>query len=200
MKQVDADPATLAAFVVVMVCWLAFGLTFLFRLFKRSPGTPETRKSGVSSLGIALQSVAYFLVWLFRRPLYPIVAMPLAADIAVSALAVIFAVGSIWLVQVALRVLGRQWAFRARLVEGHKLVTEGPYSLVRNPIYTGMFGMLLATGLVATRWPAFIVAIVIFLIGTVIRVRSEEHLLREQFGADFDAYANRVRAFIPGIY
>ena len=79
-------------------------------------------------------------------------------------------------------------------------MTEGPYSLVRNPIYTAMFGMLLATGLVATRWPGFIVAIIIFLIGTVIRVRSEEHLLREQFGADFDGYAHRVRAFIPGIY
>src|SRR5581483_401689 len=177
-----------------------FGLTFLLRLFKRAPGAPETRRRGVSSLGIALQSVAYALVWIVRRPPYPIVSMPYAADIAVSTLAVVFAIGSIVLVHVALRFLGKQWAFRARLVEEHKLVTEGPYSLVRNPIYTSMFGMLLATGLVVTRWQGFIVAIIIFLIGTVIRVRSEENLLREQFGADFDAYARRVRAFIPGIY
>ena len=199
--MIQADPVTLAAVGVVMICWLIFGLTFLLRSFKRVPGVQETRRHRVSAFGIALQSVAYFLIWMFfRKSLHPIVPMPLAADIAVSALAVVIAVGSIWLVIVAVRVLGKQWALGARLVQGHQLVTEGPYSLVRNPIYTGMFGMLLATGLVATQWPAFLVAIVIFLMGTVIRIRSEENLLRTEFGEGFDAYARRVRAFIPGIY
>jgi protein-S-isoprenylcysteine O-methyltransferase Ste14 len=199
--MIQADPVTLAAFAIVMICWLIFGLTFLLRSFKRVPGVQETRRRRLSLFGIALQSVAYFLIWIFfRKSLHPIVPMPLAADIAVSSLAAVIAVGSIWLVRSALRVLGKQWALGARLVEGHKLITEGPYSLVRNPIYTGMFGMLVATGLVATQWPAFLAAIVIFLAGTVIRIRSEENLLRAEFGADFDAYTRGVRAFIPGVY
>jgi protein-S-isoprenylcysteine O-methyltransferase Ste14 len=100
----------------------------------------------------------------------------------------------------AVRTLGKQWAVAARLVEGHKLITEGPYAYVRNPIYTGMFGMLLATGLAMEHWIATIAAVVIFAAGLVIRVRTEEKLLRAAFGQEFEDYAQRVPAVIPGIY
>jgi protein-S-isoprenylcysteine O-methyltransferase Ste14 len=43
-------------------------------------------------------------------------------------------------------------------------------------------------------------AIVIFLIGTFVRIRSEEKLLRATFGAQFDDYARRVPAFLPGLF
>ena len=100
----------------------------------------------------------------------------------------------------ALRTLGKEWSLTARLVEGHKLATTGPYAYVRHPIYTGMLGMLLSTGLAVSHWVAIIVALVIFFAGTIIRVRSEERLLREAFGEEFENYAQRVRAIVPGLY
>jgi len=100
----------------------------------------------------------------------------------------------------AARRLGKQWAIAARLVEGHNLVTDGPYSFVRNPIYTGMFGMLIASGLAFERWITLPIAIVVFAVGLVIRVRTEEKLLRGAFGQEFEDYAKRVPAVIPGIY
>jgi protein-S-isoprenylcysteine O-methyltransferase Ste14 len=63
-----------------------------------------------------------------------------------------------------------------------------------------MFGMMLATGLITTQWIPLLGASVLFIAGTYIRVRSEERLLREAFGAEFEAYARRVPALIPGIY
>jgi protein-S-isoprenylcysteine O-methyltransferase Ste14 len=36
--------------------------------------------------------------------------------------------------------------------------------------------------------------------GLVIRVQSEEKLLRAAFGREFEEYAKRVAAVIPGIY
>ena len=51
------------------------------------------------------------------------------------------------MIEFAVRTLGKQWAMRARLVEGHQLITVGPCAYIRNPIYTGMPGMLIATGL-----------------------------------------------------
>jgi protein-S-isoprenylcysteine O-methyltransferase Ste14 len=38
----------------------------------------------------------------------------------------------------------------------------------------------------------------VYLIGTEIRIASEERLLREELGAEFDAYAARVPALLPG--
>lgn len=100
----------------------------------------------------------------------------------------------------AVRALGKQWSYVARIVEGHKLITQGPYGFVRNPIYLGMFGMLLATGLAISRWWALPIAVAVFLVGSWIRIRSEERLLRESFGAEFDDYACRVPAVFPRVF
>jgi protein-S-isoprenylcysteine O-methyltransferase Ste14 len=63
-----------------------------------------------------------------------------------------------------------------------------------------MLGMLIATGLAISDWIALFAAIVVFAIGTWIRVRIEERLLRETFGQSFEDYAREVPAVIPGIF
>jgi protein-S-isoprenylcysteine O-methyltransferase Ste14 len=60
--------------------------------------------------------------------------------------------------------------------------------------------MLVATGLAVTQWIPLLLAIVLFIAGTYIRVRTEERLLREAFGSEFEKYARQVPALIPGIY
>jgi protein-S-isoprenylcysteine O-methyltransferase Ste14 len=95
------------------------------------------------------------------------------------------------------RTLGRQWAVQARLIEGHRLIVEGPYRWVRNPIYTGMFGMLIATGLAFAAWPMLLAGIVLYLVGFHIRVRAEEKLLAAEFGEEFQEYKRRVPALLP---
>ena len=63
-----------------------------------------------------------------------------------------------------------------------------------------MFGMLIATGLAMERWWALSIAMVLFAVGLLIRVKIEEKLLRAAFGQEFDDYARRVPALVPGIY
>lgn len=79
----------------------------------------------------------------------------------------------------------------------HGSRTGGPYRYVRHPIYTALFGLALATGLVLSRWPVISISAVLYVCGTAIRVRAEERLLRAEFGPEFDEYARRVPAFIP---
>jgi protein-S-isoprenylcysteine O-methyltransferase Ste14 len=196
-------PAPLALFTLagVVVCWMVFAAVFLLR--KRPPKEPEAKRDRWSLLGIFLQMCAYFLVWFQPpwQPFLPPVAFLLGGiGIAYSVCTVALAVASVWLVASAVRTLGKQWALAARLVEGHKLITEGPYGFVRNPIYTGMLGMLVATGLAMEHWVALDFAVVLFAVGLVIRVRSEEKLLRAAFGEEFEDYAKRVPAVLPGIY
>ena len=64
-------------------------------------------------------------------------------------------------------------------------------------IYTGMLGMIVVAGLAWSHWIGFLIALLLFAIGTAIRVHSEEKLLRESFGAEFDDYKRSVPAVIP---
>jgi len=189
-------------FVVVMVCWFVFAGIFIFR--KKPPSPPDRKRDRGSIIGVALQGVSYGLVWgVHRERFTPIVSdseLREVISIAAGVLAVLAAIGSVWLVTAAVKTLGKEWSLTARLVEGHKLATSGPYAYVRHPIYTGMLGMLVATGLAYSHWLALVAAIAIFFIGTAIRVRSEEKLLREAFGEQFENYAHRVPAIIPGLY
>jgi len=182
----------------VLVSWLAFGAVFLH--YRRSPTGKETRRERGWVLGFLLQMAGYATVWGLRRGLRPIAPMPAIAEAAFAVLTVGLAAGSIWVVVSAANALGKQWALTARLVEGHELITRGPYGRVRHPIYTGMFGLLLATGLAISHWMALAAAIALFWTGTVIRVRREEKLLRQAFGTRFEEYARRVPAVLPGIY
>src|SRR4051812_45148003 len=197
----NPTPMALATLGAVILCWVVFAAIFVFR--KGPPKGPEVKRDRGAFFGIALQGCAYFLVW-FQPPrsafLPPGAASAGGTGIAYAVFTVGIAAASVWLVMVAVRTLGKQWAVVARLVEDHKLITAGPYSYVRNPIYTGMYGMLIATGLATEHWTALLVAIVLFAVGLVIRVRSEEKLLRAAFGQEFEEYAKRVPAVIPGIY
>jgi protein-S-isoprenylcysteine O-methyltransferase Ste14 len=196
-------PTPLALFTLggVGLCWIVFAGIFLLR--KKPAKEPEAKRDRRSLLGIFLQMGAYFLAW-FQPPwrpfLPPVAVLAGNVGIAFSACTIALAVASIWLIGSAVSTLGKQWALAARLVEGHKLITAGPYAFVRNPIYTGMLGMLVATGLAMEHWIALLVAVVLFAVGLVIRVRSEEKLLQAAFGKEFEDYAERVPAVLPGIF
>jgi protein-S-isoprenylcysteine O-methyltransferase Ste14 len=197
----NPTPVALVTLAGVVLCWLFFVSIFLLR--KRPPRASEAKRDRRSLFGIALQMFGYFLVW-FQPPHQPflprVAALSGIPGILFSVIIIAIAAGSGWLIEEAIRRLGKQWALPARLVEGHKLITAGPYSYVRNPIYTGMLGMLIATGLAMEHWIATIAAFVVFAVGMVIRVRSEEKLLHAAFGEEFEEYARRVPAVLPGIF
>jgi protein-S-isoprenylcysteine O-methyltransferase Ste14 len=194
--QGSPDLLSEAVFGIVMFCWLVFAGGFLFR--KKPPSAAEKKRENTATYGIALQGVGYALVWTFRRPTFTsIIPLPFLVTLAISLITVGIAVASVWLVLSAVRTLGKQWAFAARLVEGHALITEGAYNIVRNPIYTGMFGLMIATGLAISYWWTLPPAIAMFWIGTMLRVRSEERLLREAFGKEFEEYTRHVPALLP---
>jgi protein-S-isoprenylcysteine O-methyltransferase Ste14 len=201
MVAANADPVARAVYYAVIGCWCIFLVAFALRA--RRTKSHETKRDWTAMIGFSLQAVGYFAVWLAplqRKQFSAIVPMPRAAEVVLAVLTVALAAASVWLVNAASRRLGKQWALAARLVEGHDLIMDGPYRWMRNPIYTGMFGLLLATGLAMSRWTSLLAAALVFAVGTVIRVRREERLLRQAFGAAFDEYARKVPALVPGIY
>ena len=196
------EPGITPVFAFVFVCWFLFAGAFLFR--RRPQEAPQRVRRNSSVIGIILVGIGFGIVWSQNRPAgSPLVdpGPPLGPPLArlADALAILSAAGSVWLTIAAVRTLGKQWNLRAALVEGHTLVTSGPYRIVRHPIYLGTIGMLLATGLSFSRWPALVAGLACALAGTALRVRDEESLLRAAFGGEFEAYRRRVPAILPGL-
>jgi len=115
----------------------------------------------------------------------------------VAAASVALAVSSSGFLLAAVRMLGKQWSLLPRIVEEHGLVEAGPYSVVRHPIYSAMLGMLLSTGLAFGPSLAVVVAMALYIVGTILRIRMEERLLNQTFGEQYALYSRRVPAFLP---
>jgi protein-S-isoprenylcysteine O-methyltransferase Ste14 len=189
------EPTEIAAFVLA-AGWIGYGV--ILALGKRGAARGDAKRDVKSSVGFLLQCAAYGICFLFPRTYFsPLFPMSRLNEGILAGLAIALTIASVWFCFAAARALGRQWALMARVIEGHELISQGPYAVVRNPIYLAMLGMLLATGLVVSRWPALIGAAVVFAAGTAVRIHAEENLLREAFGAKFDDYARRVPAFLP---
>ena len=180
----------------VGTAWVLFFFIFFAR--SRPPRSTEQTRDRCAVLGLLIQIAGYAMVRLGMRPpgigfLGP--ESPMEMVPAMLALAALLA--SLTLSYAAVRTLGKQWSLAARLVEGHEFIHEGPYSLVRHPIYTAMLGMLLGTAIALSSWQAMVAASAVFLLGTSWRIRAEERLLIGTFGdADRD-YARTVPALIP---
>jgi protein-S-isoprenylcysteine O-methyltransferase Ste14 len=192
------QPTEIAAFVMA-AGWAAFGV--ILALGKRGAAKDDARRDAKSSLGFLLQLAAYAICFAFPRAYFsPLVPMSKLNEEILAAFTITVTIASVWFCYAAARALGRQWALMARVIEGHELIRQGPYALVRNPIYLAMLGMLIATSLAVSRWQALGFAAIVFAVGTAIRIRTEENLLRGTFGAKFEDYARRVPAFLPRLW
>lgn len=99
------------------------------------------------------------------------------------------------------RTLGKNWVHamepsKFQQKKNEILVTTGPYSYVRNPIYLGAFSLILAQALVAANWLVFLPALPIIAI-IYMQVPGEEAMLAERFGGDYREYKNRTPRIIP---
>ena len=104
-------------------------------------------------------------------------------------------------VLVAVGVLGRIWA--TLYIAGRKniqLVTHGPYSICRNPLY--LFSALILLGVLCLFQNALLVLpiTVLFCLTYAVTIREEESLLRSLFGASYTDYARRVPRLLPALW
>jgi protein-S-isoprenylcysteine O-methyltransferase Ste14 len=92
--------------------------------------------------------------------------------------------------------LGRNWSGIVTVKQDHELIVNGPYALVRHPIYTGLLLAFAGTGLALGEWRG-VLAVVIALLALWRKLRIEERWMQEQFGEQYRAYKHRVAALVP---
>jgi protein-S-isoprenylcysteine O-methyltransferase Ste14 len=85
----------------------------------------------------------------------------------------------------------------AELYREHRLVTTGPFSIVRHPMYLGALLAAIGATLLYRTWTLLFICahVPIFFL----RARREEQALAQEFGEEWQAYRRRVRSGVPGL-
>ena len=104
-----------------------------------------------------------------------------------------------------------QFTFQLAILDGHKLVTDGPYAYVRHPSYTGVICVVIASTVFnlgrgswwvecaiqnGLHWRLLgilhVVWSIAFVYVVVARCKVEDKVLKEHFGKDWVQWAKQV--------
>lgn len=76
---------------------------------------------------------------------------------------------------------------------------DGPYRMVRHPIYAGLLAMYIGSSAVSGAWHALL-GLALALIAYARKVRLEEATLIRAFGEEYCKYRRLTWALFPGFY
>ena len=185
-------PIEMAMFQLLSV---VFGVLVIATAIRRGRESGRQRLDPRARIGVVVQVVGIFLACI--SPIRPDLGSTTPAAMIGTAVVGFFGIGAVWLFYASARALNKNWSIDARMRPDHELVRAGPYAYLRHPIYLGLLFYMLALAIAAGHYLQLIVAIPVYLWGTIIRTRVEDRLLSETFGASFDAYRLSTPALFP---
>jgi protein-S-isoprenylcysteine O-methyltransferase Ste14 len=100
----------------------------------------------------------------------------------------------------AILTLGRLFKFVVVIQDGHRVVTSGPYRLLRHPSYTGALVAFLGVGIALDSWLSVVTLVLLPLLAVLVRIHLEEAELATALGQEYRAYVSRTRRLVPGLW
>ncbi|MFI0847495.1 protein-S-isoprenylcysteine O-methyltransferase [Mesorhizobium sp. IMUNJ 23232] len=135
---------------------------------------------------------------------YVATGFPGAADRPASVWAIVLGTilfgAALVLFRISHKQLGRNWSVTLEIREKHKLVSGGPYRLIRHPMYTSFLLMALGQAFLLSNWLVAVAGLVGFAILFFPRIGKEEQMMIENFGPQYLAYMERTKRLIPYVY
>ncbi len=184
--------------ILMYICWAIIGVVWLLGALYNIARAPAAAKKGAPTVIFTLIFLGViFLIehWgpanLFWKVLI------LRSNGLADAGSVILLAGTAFTFWARL-ILGTMWSSSPVAREDHDLKTTGPYSLTRNPIYTGLLAMLIGSAMIKGLgiWVLYIIAGILF---AEFKIHLEERLMTETFGERYLRYRQQVPQLIPGL-
>jgi len=97
----------------------------------------------------------------------------------------------------AMKTLDRYYSPGAELLSDGKVVQEGPFALVRHPIYVGDIFLQLGIALALMSYLAVTFVVIIYLPVLLHKAQLEEDLISREHPEDYREYKNKVGMFFP---
>lgn len=106
----------------------------------------------------------------------------------------------LWLFRRSHKDLGKNWSVTLEVREGHQLVTGGVYAHVRHPMYASFLLWGITQALLIPNLIAGLAGLVAVMALYAVRQSREEAMMRDTFGAEYDAYCARTKRLLPGVF
>ncbi|MHA1247496.1 MAG: methyltransferase family protein [Candidatus Thorarchaeota archaeon] len=202
MTPEEMDFALRIAFVVLLVAFLGSRGYYV----KKSPWASRTReqrredlkREGVATAMILLTMWVLYLVWAGLIVFAPsfIWWSFFQLDPMFRFLGIVGAVVAIVLIAWTHRTLGDSFTATVATHRSQVLVTTGPYSRVRHPLYSAHALFNLSIVLVTVNW-FYLVLLILGVPYTYKRIAKEEETLIERFGQEYVEYMKRTGRLFP---
>ena len=121
--------------------------------------------------------------------------LPLEVNLSLL-LGLILLIGSIALIVMAFKELQNYQTTYIPDGEPEKLVKTGPFKLTRNPIYLGMFGILIASSFLMQSISAMLIPILFLSIIENTWIPHEEEKLKENFPDEWEEYISSTKRWL----
>lgn len=95
------------------------------------------------------------------------------------------------------RRLGTNWSPSLEIMKDHQLITSGPYTWIRHPMYAQIWLWVLGQALITANWIAGSSGLLCWGMVYFFRVRSEERLLIKVFGERYISYMRHTGRIVP---
>ena len=183
--DVNALGFTFVVSVLAQTAGIALILLALVFLLLRGPAKAKAKGVMPRITAIAGTYLGVAVVWLPAHP----------AGLTLSLLSLLLMLGGVGFASFALLHLGRSFSLMA---EARRLVTNGPYGIIRHPLYLGEAVSMLGLTLQYLSPLAFgIMALQFFF--QFERMKNEERVLTSLF-PEYEPYRVRTARLIPGLY
>ena len=119
---------------------------------------------------------------------------------------IVFFIGiSIMLIGMALRfwsvfTLGKAFRTTIEIDKDQKVVSNGPYKLIRHPSYSGWLLICCGYGIAVQNWLSLLAAVILPLVALLYRIRIEEAALVSSFGSEYLEYQKHTKKLIPWVW
>ena len=175
--------------IIIFVCWAAFWIYWLAASVGVKSG--RTRWGRFAGSRVAIILVLLLLVRLkFFKGRHTVVSDPLLQGIGL--VIVLLGLGlAIW----ARVYLGRNWGMPMTEKADPELVTTGPYSAIRHPIYSGLILAMIGTAIaVSVYWLIAVVVLGGYFIYSAV---MEERYMAGKFPDTYPRYQRETKMLIP---
>lgn len=96
--------------------------------------------------------------------------------------------------------LGRHFTWHITVYDDHKVITDGPYKIVRHPGYTGAWMLYSAIPLMLHAWVGLAVAVGLQFFAYTRRIKYEEIELRDRLGSSYRDYEKTAKMLVPYVW